>query len=155
MPEIHNVCFKLLVSFKSGLKSTCIPHTKLNLALAELLRDQGFLTSVMIGSEKGPHVPCHRTKEQVWMDLRYTMSGLPALQEIRCISKPSRRLFADPDELATVASGRCCKRLLHIGRLKTPLIPGELIAVRTPIGVIDLFSAVKNNVGGEILCSVK
>jgi ribosomal protein S8 len=93
----------------------------------------------------------------IWINLRYTLQdATPALRDLRCISRPSARLYATPNELALIAAGRRCERLERVGNatgIVTPLLPGEILAIRTPIGVIDLLKAVHQQVGGEVLCS--
>ncbi|ORZ29414.1 30S ribosomal protein S8 [Catenaria anguillulae PL171] len=157
MPQIHNVCSHLQNAFRARLRSTSVPHSNLNLSLLSLLRDQGFLSAVMAGSPLGPHQPALGVAQRrLWVNLKYSGPALdsPLLQEMKTVSKPSRRVFATHHELAEVASGRKCRRLQQLG-LKLPLVPGEVVAINTEQGVLDLHSAVKQGLGGEVLCTAK
>jgi small subunit ribosomal protein S8 len=157
MPQIHHVCSHLQNAFRARLHATSIPHSRLNEGLLFLLRDQGFLSAVMYGTPQGPYeTPANVAQKRLWMNLKYggISPDAPVLTSMRCISKPSRRVFASSEELFEVASGRKCRRLQYLG-LKTPLVPGEVLAINTPEGVVDLHTAVDKNLGGEVLCTVK
>ncbi|KAI9190475.1 hypothetical protein H9P43_001909 [Blastocladiella emersonii ATCC 22665] len=157
MPQIHNVCSHLQNAFRARLRATSLPQSRLNESLLTLLRDQGFVSAVMRGSPAGPHVPAQGVAQRrLWVNLKYTGAALdtPVMSAMRTVSKPSRRVFATADELAEVAAGRKCPRLQHLG-LKMPLTPGEVVAINTPKGVVDLHTAVKMNLGGEVLCTAK
>ncbi|KAJ3349600.1 hypothetical protein AMAG_13203 [Allomyces macrogynus ATCC 38327] len=156
MPLIHNVCSHLQNAFRARLRATCVPQSRLNEGLLTLLRDQGFVSSVMHGTHEGPHIATDQiAHRRLWVNLKYTGAALdtPVLSAMKTISKPSRRVFASHDELAEVAAGRKCRRLQFLG-LKTPLAPGEVVAVSTAQGVLDLHTAVEKGVGGEVLCTI-
>ncbi|KAI9219542.1 30S ribosomal protein S8 [Blastocladiella britannica] len=157
MPLVHNVCSHLQNAFRARLRTTAVPHSRLNESLLTLMRDRGFLSAVMRGTAEGPHLPFAGVAQQrLWVNLKYAGPALdaPVLDQMKVISKPSRRVFAAPDELAEVAAGNKCRRLQQLG-LSVPLVPGQVIAINTELGVLDLYDAVKQNVGGEVLCSIK
>ena len=69
------------------------------------------------------------------IELKYS-NGLPAIREIKRVSKPGRRVYSAVRDLTTVANG------LGVAILSTPK------------GVMSDSRAREENVGGEILCSV-
>ncbi|ORY02430.1 30S ribosomal protein S8 [Basidiobolus meristosporus CBS 931.73] len=150
MPRVHDVCSAIQNGFRARLKQISLPDTKMNLAISRILYNQGFVSSVMRGDYNGPnetYVPLtdeNIATRRLWLDLKYK-DNQPVLRQIQCVSKPSRKIRAQLDELKLLASGK------RSGMLK-PLQPGEIMIVTTPYGVLELHEAVAKNAGGEILC---
>ncbi|KAL7752597.1 hypothetical protein RI367_002131 [Sorochytrium milnesiophthora] len=156
MPQIHNVCSHLQNAFRARLQATSVPHSSLNQRLLSLLQRKGFLSAVAYGSERGAYdQPRGVSDARIWVDLKYTSAAQPVLSSLQTVSKPSRRVFASVEDLREVAAGKKCRRLLYVG-LRSPLEPGQMVAIRTGDGsVLDLYEAVEKGVGGEVLCSAK
>lgn len=108
-------------------KSLDVPSSKLKVAIAEILKDQGFIADYQLRNE-GPQ-PTLEVK------LRYYF-GQPVVREIKRISKPGRRVYAGVAELPRVRNG--------LG----------VAIVSTPRGVMSDKQARRENVGGEILCTI-
>lgn len=108
-------------------KSLDVPSSKLKVAIAEILKDQGFITSYQLRNE-GPQ-PTLEVK------LRYYY-GQPVIREIKRVSKPGRRVYAGATELPRVRNG--------LG----------VAIISTPRGVMSDKQARRENVGGEILCTI-
>lgn len=68
--------------------------------------------------------------------LKYDQSGQSIINEIARVSKPSRRIYSSVDELPRVLGGY------------------GLVIVSTSKGVMSDRNCRKDNVGGEILCTV-
>lgn len=68
--------------------------------------------------------------------LKYDKEGRSAIQEIKRISKPGRRVYASVDKLPKVLAGY------------------GITIVSTSKGIMSDRSCCKDNVGGEILCTV-
>lgn len=108
-------------------KTVDTPSSNLKLAVATILKEQGFIT----GFEK-----IEDDKQGVLrVALRYH-NGLPAIQEVKRISKPGRRVYSPADKLPRVRNG--------LG----------VAIVSTSKGVMTDKQARLYNVGGEILCTV-
>ncbi len=108
-------------------KTVDTPSSNLKLAVAAILKEQGFIT----GFEK-----IEDDKQGVLrVALRYH-NGLPAIQEVKRISKPGRRVYSPADKLPRVRNG--------LG----------VAIVSTSKGVMTDKQARLYNVGGEILCTV-
>jgi len=108
-------------------KSLDVPSSKLKVAIAEILKDQGFIAGYQLRNE-GPQ-PTLEVK------LRYYY-GQPVIREIKRVSKPGRRVYAGVAELPRVRNG--------LG----------VAIISTPQGVMSDKQARRENVGGEILCTI-
>ncbi|HBB25117.1 MAG TPA: 30S ribosomal protein S8 [Bacteroidetes bacterium] len=108
-------------------KSVDIPSSNLKMAIAEILKDQGYIQDFS-KSEDG--------KQGVLsLKLRYYY-GQPVIREIQRVSKPGRRIYAAVDRLPRVRNG--------LG----------IAIISTPRGVMTDKQARRENVGGEVLCTI-
>jgi small subunit ribosomal protein S8 len=108
-------------------KTVDIPGSKLKLAVAEILKEQGFISDVQVISE-GPQTTLRVT-------LRYYRRE-PVIKKMIRVSKPGRRIYAPADKLPRVKNG--------LG----------IAIISTSRGVLTDKSARKLNVGGEVLCTI-
>lgn len=104
-----------------------IPASKLKMAIAAILKDQGFITDFEKVDDDKQGV--------IQVKLRYYL-GQPAIREIKRVSKPGRRLYAGADKLPRVRNG--------LG----------IAIISTPQGVMSDKEARRLNVGGEVLCTI-
>lgn len=108
-------------------KTVDIPGSKLKLAVAEILKEQGFISDVAVITE-GPQTTLRVT-------LRYYRRE-PVIRKMIRVSKPGRRIYAPADKLPRVKNG--------LG----------IAIISTSRGVLTDKSARKLNVGGEVLCTI-
>ncbi len=108
--------------------STIIPLSNLKLAIARILKEEGFIGDFEITRE-GPHRAL-----RVW--LSYTGRKEPVLNGLRRISKPGLRVYVKSAEMPRVRGG--------IGTA----------IVSTSKGVMTAQQARRLNLGGEVLCYV-
>lgn len=108
-------------------KSVEVPSSTLKVAIAEILKDQGFISG--FETIKNEHQGVLQLK------LRYHY-GQPVIREIRRISKPGRRVYSGVDTLPRVRNG--------LG----------VAIISTPRGVMTDKQARMQNLGGEILCTI-
>lgn len=108
-------------------KSLEVPSSKLKIAIAEILKDQGFIADYE--NIENEHQGVLHVK------LRYYY-GKPVIREIHRVSKPGRRIYAGVDRLPRVRNG--------LG----------VAIISTPSGVMTDKQARKQNVGGEVLCTI-
>lgn len=105
-----------------------IPSSKLKVGIAQVLKDEGYVTSFdVIGDAK---------QGILRMDLKYGPNGEQVIHSIRRESKPGRRVYAGVGALPNVMDG------LGIAILSTSL------------GVLSDRVCRERNVGGELLCTV-
>ena len=111
----------------AGLEKVAIPLSKEKKAVAEVLKEEGYLSSVSIEGEG--------VKSQIVVVLKY--AGAKAVIEgIERVSKSSCRVHCGSREIPRVRNG--------LG----------IVVLSTPKGIMSGRKAVQENVGGEILCRV-
>ena len=107
---------------------TWCPHSKLKLALARLLSEEGFLGEVREDVRDDNRV--------IVMRIRYDDTGKALIDGLRRVSKPSRRVYLASDAIPKVRNG------LGIG------------VISTSKGIMTDRSARDSSVGGEYICEV-
>ena len=112
----------------AGKEFVTVPNSKLRLAVLEVLKDEGFITGFR--QEK-----VDEKRSNLVIELKY-MNGNGAIQEIKIVSKPGRRVYSGCAKMPRVLNG--------LG----------IAIVSTPNGVMTDHKARLMNVGGEVLCKV-
>jgi len=108
--------------------SVSVPFSAFKMAIAEKLRDAGFLKSI---EKKGKKV-----RKTMDIALKYDEAGRSAIEGVKRISKPGRRMYRSAREVVPVRYGR-----------------GALL-LSTPKGVLTDKEARKQNIGGEALFEI-
>ncbi len=130
--------------------TTDIPGTKLKLAIAKVLKDEGFILGYQVGkfsaAEGGgpdeftpsqePEVTIKEPKPVLRVFLKYGSEGEKVIRHIQRSSRPGRRYYLGSKKLRRVLDG------LGISVLSTSK------------GVMSDRQARKAGVGGEVLCVV-
>lgn len=111
--------------FKSTL--TC-PFSKIKVNVLDVLKREGYINNYT-------NVEISQGIQQVKIELKYH-EGQPVIHEIKRVSKPGRRVYSAIGDLQRVSNG------LGISILSTPK------------GVLSDDEARRENVGGEIICTV-
>lgn len=111
----------------AGKPSVSMPASKLKLAVAKVLQDEGYVASAAIEEVEG--------KKSLTIGLKY-FEGRPVIAEIDRVSRPGLRAYLGKDELPKVRNG--------LG----------IAIVSTSQGVMTDRAARKAGVGGEVLCTV-
>ena len=109
-------------------ESVSVPFSAFKMAIAEKLKDAGFLKSI---EKKGKKV-----RKTMDIALKYDGAGRPAIEGVKRISKPGRRMYKSAREVVPVRYGR-----------------GALL-LSTPKGVLTDKEARKQNIGGEALFEI-
>lgn len=150
MPRIYDLCARVQNGFRARLQAIAVPDTKMNLAVSNILYREGFVSSVARGNHSSPDAtytpttPANIATRRLWLTLKYK-DNKPALNSLSVVSKPSKKVTFTVNEMKDLAAGRRAKFI-------APLRPGEIAIMNTNRGVLDLEEALKQNVGGEILC---
>ncbi len=108
--------------------SVLVPSSRMKLALAKILKEEGFITDYEVVRGKP-----HRT---IKIQLRYMENNRSAIQGLKRVSKPGLRIYAGKNEIPRVYGGLGVSILSTSKGLKT----GQ--------------EAWKQGTGGEILCYV-
>lgn len=111
-----------------GKETVSVPYSKLKHAVAEKLRERGYVASV---AKRG-----RKAKKFLDVELVYGASRVHKITGVRRLSKPGRRLYASVRELRPVKFGK-----------------GVLI-LSTPKGILTGEEARKSRVGGETLFEI-
>jgi len=111
-----------------GKETVSVPHSKFKMAVADKLKEIGFIKSI---DRKGKKI-----KKTLEIGLVYDKEGNPRISGVKRISKPGRRLYRSVDEIHPVKYGK-----------------GSLV-LSTPQGVMTDKEAKKTRVGGEALFEI-
>ena len=104
------------------------PASKLRERVLEVLQEEGYIRGFS-------RTDYDDGKSEIEIELKY-FDGQPVIRQIKRISSPGRRVYSSVKDLPTIANG------LGVAILSTPK------------GVMSDSQARRENVGGEILCSV-
>jgi small subunit ribosomal protein S8 len=114
---------------KARLNFANIKKSKVCLGIAKVLLSEGYITGFeQIDDGTGQGL--------IRVELKYAMDGSPAITEVKRISKSGRRLYSSVDKLPHIMNGM------------------GIAIVTTNKGVMTDGQCRKENVSGEILCTV-
>ena len=104
-----------------------MPSSKLKIAIAQVLRDEGYIDGFVVRNEGG--------RSELEIALKY-YAGRPVIERIERVSRPGLRVYKGHDQIPQVMNG--------LG----------VAIVTTPKGVMTDPKARQTGVGGEVLCFV-
>ncbi|WP_104750352.1 30S ribosomal protein S8 [Helicobacter cynogastricus] len=110
------------------LEVTELYYAKIVVSILQIFKDRGFIANYQVIEKKG--------KNFISVELAYDDKRRAVISEIKRLSKPGRRLYKQASELKRFKNGY------------------GVIVVSTSKGVITNEEAYKQNVGGEVLCSI-
>jgi small subunit ribosomal protein S8 len=111
-----------------SLNKINIPFSNFRLKILEVLKKEGYIIDFNIDNDK-------QKIKFLSVDLKY-YEGQPVIKEIKRVSKPGRRVYSKATSIPKVLNG--------LG----------LAILSTSKGVMSDTDAIKNNLGGEIICKV-
>jgi small subunit ribosomal protein S8 len=115
-------------ALKARHQKVDVPASKLKTEIARILKDEGYILNYKIVDE-GSH-------KAIRVYLKYTPANAPVISKIERVSRPGCRVYVGKDEIPKVLGG------LGVNILTTPK------------GVMTGKTARRENVGGELLCTV-
>jgi small subunit ribosomal protein S8 len=125
----------MLTRIRNGLMvehaSVSMPSSKIKVAIAEILKDEGFVTDYRVTDE--------RPQPQLIIKLKYAgkrKERHPVITALKRISRPGRRVYTPVSEIPWVRSGM------------------GIAILSTSKGVVTGQQARRLGVGGEMLCHV-
>lgn len=104
-----------------------VPATKMTEALAKVIRQNGYINDYRVKTEG--------KRRLLEIDLRY-VNNLAAISDSKRESRPSRRVYVGVGELPRVLGGK------------------GMAIVSTTKGIMTSEAAKKQNLGGELICSI-
>ncbi len=105
-----------------------MPASKLRVAIAAILKEEGYISSYKIVDED--------KKKVLRINLRYDAMGESVISTLERVSKPGRRVYVSVDRIPRVLGGM------------------GVSILTTPKGVMTGKKARKAGVGGEVLCNI-
>ncbi|MEQ9561142.1 MAG: 30S ribosomal protein S8 [Woeseiaceae bacterium] len=121
----------MLTRVRNGQKarkmSVAMPSSNAKVAVAKVLKDEGYITDYSIENDGA--------KNELTIELKY-FEGKAVIEQVKRISKPGLRIYRSMDELPKVLGG--------LG----------VAIVSTSAGVMSDKQAREKGIGGEVLCIV-
>jgi small subunit ribosomal protein S8 len=112
---------------RAKLSEVSILLSKEKKSLAKILEEEGYVKSI---KEK------NKFPKELILGLKYDSKKRPVIQQIKKISKPGQRIYLGKNDLPQVLNG--------LG----------IAIISTSKGLMTDKQARKNNLGGEVVCSV-
>ncbi|MDQ6998342.1 MAG: 30S ribosomal protein S8 [Mariprofundus sp.] len=128
MDRIADMLTRIRNAQMAGIERIEMPASKILLAMAELLKEEGYVAAVKAYNHKG-----HRFLR---LTLRYDDDGKAIIREIKRISKSGRRVYVSAQDVPRVNNGY------------------GIALISTSQGIMTDKKARAALVGGEVLCSV-
>lgn len=113
---------------RAGHEKVTLPASRMCVAIAEILKEEGFVENVKVFSEN--------KKNFVRIHLKYLRGNKPAIRGLRRISRPGRRWYVGCDEIPRIQGG--------LG----------IAIISTSKGLMTDHKARRERVGGELVCTV-
>jgi len=122
----------MLTRIRNGIRArhsrVDMPASKLRVAIAAILKEEGYISSYKIVDED--------KKKVLRINLRYDAEGESVISTLERVSKPGRRVYVGVDRIPRVLGGM------------------GVSILTTPKGVMTGKKARKAGVGGEVLCTI-
>ena len=115
-------------AFMVGHSHVEIPGSVIKGEIAKVLTEEGYVESYKVTQEG--------VKKTITIKLKYGPGGKAAVEEIKRISKPSRRIYVGKDDIPRVRGGM------------------GISILSTSNGIMTGVAARNKKIGGEILCTV-
>ncbi len=128
---IADMLTRIRNALMAGHTSVAMPSSKMKVAIARILKDEGFIEDFVVGDERPQPVLVIRLK---YVGRR--RHRRPVITGLKRVSKPGRRIYVGKREIPWVLSGM------------------GIAILSTPKGVLTDQQARRLGVGGEVLCYV-
>jgi len=121
----------MLTRIRNGQKahkvSVSMPASSVKVAIANVLKDEGYITGFETSGEGA--------EKALSVELKY-FEGTPVIEKVQRVSKPGLRIYRGKDEMPKVLGG--------LG----------IVIVSTSAGVMSDRQARQQGIGGEVICVV-
>jgi len=128
MDPIANFITNIRNANAKCLEKADVPHSKIKMAIAKVLKDEGYIQGFRIMEE--------HQKSFIRIQLKYTDERKQVIKGIKRISKPSLRVYKGWDSVGKVDGGM------------------GIAVLSTSKGIMTSRKAHQMKIGGEVLCSV-
>jgi small subunit ribosomal protein S8 len=110
----------------AGKINVTMPSSKAKLAIADVMKEEGYITDYAVTTE---------TRPELTITLKY-YQGSPVIEELKRVSRPGLRIYKNKDELPKVLNG--------LG----------VAIISTSAGVMTDKKAREEGRGGEVICTI-
>ncbi len=124
---ISDMLTRIRNALERSMRDVTMPSSKLKVAIAEILKQEGFILDYRTSEED--------KKMSLTIDLKY-FEGKPVIEMLKRVSKPSLKQYKGANDLPKVMGG--------LG----------VAIISTAKGVMSDRSAREHGIGGEVLCVV-
>lgn len=128
MDPISDFLIRIKNAVAVSKETVVIPHSKFKMEIAKVLKNEGFIGDA---AKKGK-----KAKKIIEISLKYGENGKAAIEDLKIVSKPGRRVYRKYNELRPVKYGF------------------GISLVSTPRGLMTNLEAKKRKLGGEVLCEI-
>jgi len=128
---IADMLTRIRNALMAGHTSVAMPSSKMKVAIARILKDEGFIEDFVVGDERPQPVLVIRLKY-----VGQRRHRRPVITGLKRVSKPGRRIYVGKREIPWVLSGM------------------GIAILSTPKGVLTDQQARRLGVGGEVLCYI-
>lgn len=98
---------------------------------------------------EGVVTQANRSTRRLWLGLKY-WDGVPVLRKARMLSKPTKRIWLNAQELGGLVRGK--------GAFKEQIKPltqvGEIMVISTDRGIMEVRECAERRIGGMVLCRI-
>lgn len=108
-----------------------MPFSKMKYAIAMVLKDLGYIGEIERKKKKAKKAE----HDYLVLNLKYD-EGRPAVQDVKMLSTPARRMYIKASEIRPIRSGF------------------GMAIISTPQGIMSSKEARKQKLGGEIICNI-
>lgn len=129
MDPLANLFTKIRNAYSVRQEEITAPLSKVARAVSDVLKKEGYVSTVESRVEEGK-------RPLLVMRLKYDAETTPAVERIRRVSKPGRRIYVPSD------------------RIPRPIGGIGTIILSTPMGILSGNEAKRRGVGGEVLCEI-
>ncbi|MBU1179484.1 30S ribosomal protein S8 [Patescibacteria group bacterium] len=123
---ISDMLTRIRNAYMAGKRNIVLPSSKIKVSIANILKNNGYIGEIKESGDK---------KKELAIILLYK-DKKSAIQNIKRVSKPGRRIYASVSELPTVLNGY------------------GIAIISTSTGIMTNKDAKKQKIGGEIICEV-
>ena len=131
MSPIANMLAQIKNAQAAGHETVTFPYSSMKMAIADILRKKGFIETIEKKTKKAKKTEL----PYLTLTLKY-INGTGVINDIKLVSKPSRRMYARKTDIKPIKSGY------------------GLAVVSTSKGLMSGDEAKKLGVGGEVLFEI-
>lgn len=125
---IADMLTRMRNAIKAGHVKVDMPSSKMKIAIAKILKDEGFIKNFKLIDDN--------KQKLLRIYLKYSADNQSAILKLRRVSKPGRRMYIGVEELRPVYNNT------------------GIIILSTSKGIITNKAAKQLNIGGEALCEI-